>query len=86
VGLTLTRSHTAVFLERPPAFWQADQAEDRIHRAGQTEPVSIIDIVAVNTIESRVRELMKNKAGQLGDLVRDPRIVRSFLGGQKIYI
>lgn len=86
VGLTLTRSHTAVFLERPPAFWQADQAEDRIHRAGQTEPVSIIDIVAVNTIESRVRELMKSKAGQLGDLVRDPRIVRSFLGGQKIYI
>jgi hypothetical protein len=86
VGLTLTRSHTAVFLERPAAFWQADQAEDRIHRTGQTEPVSIIDIVAVNTIESRVRELMKNKAGQLGDLVRDPRIVRSFLGGQKIYV
>jgi SNF2 family DNA or RNA helicase len=86
VGLTLTRSHTAVFLESPPAFWQRDQAEDRLHRAGQTEPVSIIDIVAVNTIESRWRELMKNKAGQLGDLVRDPRIVRSFLGGQKIYI
>jgi len=86
VGLTLTRSHTAVFLETPPAFWQRDQAEDRIHRAGQTEPVSIIDIVAVNTIESRWRELMKSKAGQLGDLVRDPRIVRSFLGGQKIYI
>jgi SNF2 family DNA or RNA helicase len=86
VGLTLTRSHTAVFLETPPAFWQRDQAEDRLHRAGQTEPVSIIDIVARNTIESRWRELMKDKAGQLGDLVRDPRIVRSFLGGQKIHV
>jgi SNF2 family DNA or RNA helicase len=86
VGLTLTRSHTAVFLETPPAFWQRDQAEDRLHRAGQTEPVSVIDIVAVNTIESRWRELLKTKAGHLSDLVRDPRIVRSFLGGQKISV
>lgn len=86
VGLTLTRSHTAVFLERPPGFWQADQAEDRLHRTGQTEPVSIIDIVAVNTVESRIRELLKDKAGQLGDLYRDPRIVRNFLGGQAIRV
>ena len=86
VGLTLTRSHTVVFLQRPWAFWRADQSEDRAHRRGQTEPVSIIDIVATNTIESRVREALKDKATQLGDLVRDPRIVRQFLGGQAIRV
>lgn len=86
VGLTLTRSHTAVFLQRPWAYWRADQSEDRLHRTGQTEPVSIIDIVATNSIESRVREALKDKASQLADLVRDPRIVRSFLGGQKIRV
>lgn len=86
VGLTLTRSHTVVFLQRPWAYWRADQSEDRAHRRGQTEPVSIIDIVARNTIESRVREALKDKATQLSDLVRDPRIVRSFLGGQKIKV
>jgi SNF2 family DNA or RNA helicase len=86
VGLTFIRSHTAVFLERAPGFWQDDQAEDRVHRTGQTEPVSIIDIVAANTVESRVRELMKTKAGHLSDLVRDPAIVRNFLGGQKIRV
>jgi SNF2 family DNA or RNA helicase len=86
VGLTLHRAHTSVFLERSYAFWREDQAEDRTHRAGQTEQVHIIDIVAINTIESRVRETLKGKAGQLADLVRDPRIVRSFLGGQKIRV
>jgi SNF2 family DNA or RNA helicase len=86
VGLTLHRAHTSVFLERSYAFWKEDQAEDRTHRAGQTEQVHIIDIVAVNTIESRVRETLKDKAAQLADLVRDPRIVRSFLGGQKIRV
>jgi len=86
VGLTLTRSRTVVFLQRPWAYWRADQSEDRAHRRGQTEPVSVIDIVAVNTIESRVREALKDKAAQLSDLVRDPRIVRDFLGGQRIRI
>lgn len=86
VGLTLTRSHTVAFLQRPWAYWRGDQSEDRAHRRGQTEPVSIIDIVAANTIESRVREVCKGKARQLSELVRDPRIVREFLGGQKIHV
>ena len=86
VGLTLTASRNVVFLERPWAFWQADQAEDRVHRRGTTGQVSITDIVAANTIESRVREALKDKAQSLSDLVRDPSIVRGFLGGQKIRV
>jgi SNF2 family DNA or RNA helicase len=86
VGLTLTRSHTVVFLQRPWAYWRADQSEDRLDRFGQREPVSVIDIVATNTIESRVREALKDKARNLSELVRDPRIVRNFLGGQQVRV
>lgn len=86
VGITLTRSHTAVFLQRPWALWQAAQAEDRLHRRGQEEPVHIIDVVATNTIESRVRMALKDKASQLAELVRDPRIVRGLLGGQPLRV
>lgn len=82
VGLTLTAAHTMVMLERPWAYWQADQMEDRIHRRGQSGQVSIIDIIARNTVEYRVREALKDKAQQLSDLIRDPHIMRNFLGGK----
>lgn len=84
VGLTLTASRNVVFIERPWAFWQADQAEDRVHRRGQEGQVSITDIVAANSIEARVREALKDKAQSLSDLVRRPEIVKGFLGGQPI--
>lgn len=81
VGLTLTRASTVVFLERPWSFVQSAQAEDRIHRRGQLEEAHIIDIIAVNTVEDRVRKALRDKAQQLADLVRDPRIVKEILGG-----
>jgi SNF2 family DNA or RNA helicase len=82
VGLTLTRAHTAVMLQRPPAFWQADQSEDRLHRRGQSRGVTIIDVVAKDSVEYRIRQFLRTKAGNLADLVRDPRIVKGFLGGK----
>jgi SNF2 family DNA or RNA helicase len=86
VGLTLTRSNTLVYLERPWSFVQSAQSEDRIHRRGQDRQAHIIDIVAADTIESRVREALKSKAQQLSDLVRDPRIVKELLGGQELRV
>jgi SNF2 family DNA or RNA helicase len=86
VGLNLTAASTMVFLERSFAFWQADQNEGRIHRRGQTEQVTIIDIVAENTIESKIRAAMRTKAESLSVLVRDQRIVESFLRDQPIHV
>jgi hypothetical protein len=48
--------------------------------------IHVIDIVARNTVESRVREVIKGKARQLSELVRDPRIVEELLGGQPIHV
>ena len=42
----------------------------------------MIDIVARNTIDTRVRAVLRERAGQLADLVQDPRIVAELLGGR----
>lgn len=86
VGITLTAASTAVFLQRPWSLVDALQAEDRLHRIGSEihESIEIIDVVAANTIDSRVRAVLREKAGQLADLVQDPRIVAELLGGKTV--
>lgn len=86
VGLTLTGTDTIVFLERPWAYWQADQSQSRADDVMNAKQVHIIDIVARNTVESKVREALKHKAGSLAELVRDPRIVEELLGGQPLKV
>lgn len=51
IGITLHRASTAVFLDRDwsPAYNQ--QAEDRLHRIGQTQAVQIIDLIAEDTVD-----------------------------------
>lgn len=80
-GLNLTAADTVVFLARPWGYVPAVQAEDRAYRRGQVKPVSVIDIIAKNTVESRVLARLREKAGALADLVQDRRIVETFLGG-----
>lgn len=86
VGITLTRSDCAVFLQRPWGLVPATQSEDRLHRIGaeRHESIEIIDVVAKNTIDSRVRSVLKQRAGQLSDFVADPRIVAEILGGAEV--
>jgi SNF2 family DNA or RNA helicase len=86
VGLTLNRGDTVVFLEQPWAYWQAHQAEARVDDVINAQRVYVIDIVARNTVESRVRQALKDKARQLSELVRDPRIVEELLGGQPLHV
>jgi SNF2 family DNA or RNA helicase len=83
VGITLTAASVVVFLQRPWSYVEAAQAEDRCHRIGSEvhDSIEIIDIVARDTVDSRVREVLRTKAGALAELVRDPRIVREVLGG-----
>lgn len=85
VGITLTAARTCVFLQRPWSLVDATQAEDRLHRIGaEHESIDVIDIVAANTIDTRVRQVLKERAGQLADFVKDPRIVAELLGGASV--
>lgn len=86
VGITLTAARTCVFLQRPWALVEAIQAEDRCHRIGSEihDSIEVIDIVAKDTIDTRVRAVLRTRAGQLADLVQDPRIVAELLGGKSV--
>jgi hypothetical protein len=85
-GLTLTAAGTVVFTQRPWSLVEALQAEDRCHRIGSEihDVIEVIDIVATNTVETRVREVLRNKAGQLAALLQDPRIAAQVLGGTRL--
>jgi SNF2 family DNA or RNA helicase len=83
VGITLTAASSVVFLQRPLSLVESVQAEDRAHRIGQqASHVEYIDIIASNTIDTRIRSILREHAGQLSELVRDPRIVNELLGGR----
>lgn len=86
VGLTLTRARTVVFLQRPWSLVEAMQAEDRCHRIGSEihDSIEVIDVVARNTVDTRVRAVLRERAGQLADLVQDRRIVTELLGGASV--
>lgn len=86
VGLTLTAASTVVFLQRPWSLVESMQAEDRCHRIGSEihDSIEIIDIIATNTLDTRVRSALRAKGQQLADLVQDPRIVAELLGGTQM--
>lgn len=86
VGITLTAANTVVFLQRPWSIVDSIQAEDRCHRIGSEkhDAIEVIDIVARNTIDTRIRAVLRDRAGQLSELVQDPRIVAELLGGASL--
>lgn len=84
VGLTLTAAETVIYLQRPLPLVEAMQSEDRAHRIGQTKSVEIIDIIAKNTVDTRIRAILRDHAGQLSELVKDPRIVAELFGGKTL--
>ena len=51
VGITLTNAYKAIFIEYPWSPSLMAQAEDRIHRIGQTQPCKIIYLYAKDSID-----------------------------------
>jgi SNF2 family DNA or RNA helicase len=84
IGITLTAASAVIFLQRPWSFVAATQAEDRQHRLGSErhDSIDVIDIVAKDTVDSRVRSVLRDKSGALSALLDDPRILSQCLGGK----
>jgi len=70
VGITLTRSSEAVFVETDWTPALMVQAEDRQHRIGQEHPVTYTTLVAAGTLDERVQAVLATKARTL-DAVMD---------------
>lgn len=60
-GLTLTAASKLVFLELDWIPANHSQAEDRIHRIGQTMPATIYYLISKGTIESHLCEIIRKK-------------------------
>lgn len=79
-GLTLTAAATAIFLQRSFSMVKNVQAEDRIHRIGQeADAVTIVDLVAANTIEARIHAVRAEKGERLEEIVRDADTLKVWL-------
>lgn len=72
-GLTLTAGTVEIFLDEPWNRANKEQAEDRCHRVGTKENVTIYTILAKNTIDERIHELVYKK-GAMADALVDGQI------------
>jgi hypothetical protein len=63
VGLNLQVASDIVLAELSWTAAEQTQAIDRSHRIGQTEPVTAWRIIAAQTIDARIAELIDSKAG-----------------------
>ena len=63
VGLNLQVASDLVLAELSWTDAEQTQAIDRVHRIGQVQPVTAWRIIAAQTIDSKVAELIDNKAG-----------------------
>jgi SNF2 family DNA or RNA helicase len=63
VGINLQVSSNVVLAELSWTDAEQTQAIDRVHRIGQDQPVTAWRIIAAQTIDARVAELIDSKAG-----------------------
>ncbi len=71
-GVTLTAATVMIFLNRTWSMIENRQAEDRNNRVGQTaDNITIIDIIATDTIDERTHEVFGDKTAKLDEITRD---------------
>lgn len=69
MGVTLTAANTVVFAE---LYWTPGallQAEDRVHRVGQTRPVQIKYLIAKATADEKIWWMLEKKISVIGDMM-----------------
>lgn len=67
-GVTLTEAKIMVYYSNSYDLEHRTQSEDRAHRIGQTEHLTIIDLITRKTVDERIIKLLREKK-QLSDLI-----------------
>ena len=84
-GITLTAASYAIFIDTPWTSAVYNQAQDRVHRIGTSENVTIYDLITTNTIDERVLEILNDKEA-IGDFILDDTISRDAVDSLRKYI
>lgn len=75
-GLTLTAGTVEIFLDEPWNMALKEQCVDRCHRISQKENITIYTLICVNTIDTRIHELVEKK-GMLADAIVDGVVTKN---------
>lgn len=88
-GYTFTCANTVIFMDEPMTSANKAQSEDRLHRIGQKNSVSVITLICKHTIDERIHKLVEKKR-VLSDTIVDkkydinnPDVIRYILTGEK---
>lgn len=84
-GITLNAASYMIFIDTPWTQAAYLQAQDRIHRIGTKQAVTIYNLIAKGTIDERVHELVQDKAA-LSDYIIDDKITQKSLESLRKYI
>lgn len=71
-GLNLQVASTVINYDLPWSVAKALQREDRAHRIGQTLPVTVVNLIARDTIDEHVVRVLRRKSSQSDELLGDP--------------
>lgn len=74
-GVALTRASTVIFLELGWKPTTHQQARDRLHRMGQTQPVSVMYLIAPHALDLCLASMIENKAQLLADVHEEKVVV-----------
>ena len=72
-GITLTAGTIEIFMDEPWNMALKEQAVDRCHRIGTKNNVTIYTLMAKNTIDERIHNIVENK-GLMSDAIVDGKI------------
>lgn len=81
VGLNMTVARQAIFLDKLWVPKLNEQAEDRLHRIGQstTQPVQIYEIIARHTVDQRIETILRRKRKVFGAIVDTSDLKRKLI-------
>ncbi len=79
VGLTLTAASNVAFVELPWTPGELQQAEDRVHRIGQRDAVTVYRLVAPETIDESMARLLEDKRRVIDQAVGRTAIIDSIV-------
>lgn len=84
-GLTLTKASYMIFVSVPWTDANYTQAQDRIHRIGAKNNVTIYHLITKNTIDERVLEIVQDK-GAMSDFIIDDQISEKGIESLRKYL